>query len=592
MVDINSSIRQVEINSGVSPDFIEKTLTQDITTLEALYDLVDNAIDAARNHILKGDFKKDTSGLPASYQGYKVHIRIDKDSVRIIDNCLGIDEETLTNTALYTAANSNHSYGIGYYGLGLKRALLKMGSIFSLAVDNGLSIFKCHFSSENIGGNKDKKIYANEYPSRNRLKSLFSVSRLKDEIKNDLHNSSWFENAVRGFSHRYSIYLSKGFEIIIHNVTTHSIEKIKGTIPTLRYDALLLPQREILNINGVEVTIESGIHGDYTFPKESNYSLSLNRTLTDQFGIYFVCNDRIIVAASTAKEHGWEAKWHSEYNGFVCWVRFISKEPNKLPWNTSKTALRVDSSLFLTVRDRLKPIADRYRAEIKNRYPSKAPSKSGTSPVTGRNPAQAPATTTVPVPPAPTATLPGTGSTKPKIKKPKLRPSEPLHRDREILVDWNLCSISVPQDREKEYGMFFELCKLSSKDVPITCAAMLRVFLETTVKQTSISLNVKWENLSKNTLSVAKQLCDQGYLEHVVKDLIGKYSTTDGGILSINNIQSLVHSVKFHPSQPLVNTYWSELEPFLSACWRFITEEDIKKKSDNTLAHGSNDNGV
>lgn len=585
MVDINSSIRQVEINSGVSPDFIEKTLTQDITTLEALYDLVDNAIDAARNHILKGDFEKDASGLPASYKGYKVHIRIDKDSVRILDNCLGIDEETLTNTALYTAANSNHSYGIGYYGLGLKRALLKMGSTFSLVVDNGLSIFKCHFSSENIGGNKDRKIYANQYISRNRLKSLFSVSQVKDEIKNDLHNVSWFKNAVHGFSQRYSIYLSKGFEIIIHNVTTRSLERIKGTVPTLRNNALLLPQREIINIHGVEVTIESGIHGDYAFPKESNYSLSLNRKLTDQFGIYFVCNDRIIVAASTSKEHGWDAKWHSEYNGFVCWVKFISKEPNKLPWNTSKTALRVDSSLFITVRDRLKPIVDRYRAEIKSRYPSKANSKSGILPVTGGTPAQVPATITVPVPPTTATTLSSPGSTKPKKKKPKLRPSEPLHRDREILVDWNFCSVLVPQYREKEYGMFFELCKLSSKDVPITCAAMLRVFLETTVKQTSISLNINWENLSKNTLSVAKKLCDQGYLEHVVKDLIGKYATTEGGILSINNIQSLVHSVKFHPSQPLVNTYWSELEPFLSACWKYIAEEDIKKKSVGSLVH-------
>lgn len=586
MVDINSSIRKVEINSGVSPDFIEKTLTQDITTLEALYDLVDNAIDAARNHIMKGDFHKDPSGLPASYAGYKVHIRIDKDSVRIIDNCLGIDEETLTNTALYTAANSNHSYGIGYYGLGLKRALLKMGSTYSIAVDNGLSIFKCQFGSEHIGGNKNKKIYANEYPSLNRLKSLFSVSKLKDEIKNDLHNSSWFENAVFGFSLRYSIYLSKGFEIIIHNVTTRSFERIKGTVPTLRQNALLLPQREIINIHGVEITIESGIHGDYTFPKEKNYSLSLNRKLTDQFGIYFVCNDRIIVAASTAKEHGWDAKWHSEYNGFVCWVRFISKEPNKLPWNTSKTALRVDSSLFLTVRDRLKPIADRYRAEIKSRYPSKTSPKSGTSPMTVGVPPKGATKIPVSATPAPATALPSNGSTSPKVKKPKLRPSEPLHRDRDILVDWNLCSVSVPQHREKEYGIFFELCKLNSKDVPITCAAMLRVFLETTVKQTSISLNIKWENLSKNTLSVAKKLCEEGYLENIIKDLIGKYATTDGGILSINNIQSLVHSVKFHPSQPLVNTYWSDLEPFLSACWKCISEEDFKKNNANTLVNG------
>lgn len=582
MDDIYSRIRQVEINSGVSPDFIEKTLTQDITTLEAFYDLVDNAIDAARNHILQNDFEKDSAGLPANYHGYKVHIRIDKNSVRVLDNCLGIDEKTLTNTALYTAANSNHAYGIGYYGLGLKRALLKMGSEFSLAVDNGKSIFKCHFGSNDIGGNKDRKIYANEYLSRKRFKSLFSVSDLKDEIKNDLHNPSWFENAVRGFSLRYSIYISKGFEIIIHNITTGSFERIKGTVPTLRHDALFLPQREIINIDGVEVTIESGIHKEYTFPKEVNYSLSINKKLTEQFGIYFVCNDRIIVAASTAKEHGWSAKWHSEYNGFVCWVRFISKEPNKLPWNTSKTAIRVDSSLFLTVRDRLKPIADRYRAEIKSRYPSKTTATSGSSSVTEGTAAQVPSAGTVAASPIQVITPSTTVSAKPKMKKPKLRPLEPLHRDREILVDWDLCTVSVPEERKKEYAIFFELCKLNSKDIPIVCAVMLRVFIETTIKQISPLIGATGKNLGETSLDVAKQLYQLGYYDQVVKDLVSKYSTTEGGVFSINNIQSHVHSTRFHPSQSVVNTYWTELEPFLSACWKYISEQDIKKKQNAT----------
>lgn len=584
MVDIHRSIRQVEINSGVSPDFIEKTLTQDITTLEALYDLVDNAIDAARNHILQNDFEKDDSGLPANYHGYKVHIRVDKNSVRILDNCFGIDEETLANTALYTAANSNHAYGIGYYGLGLKRALLKMGSKFSLAVDNGQSIFKCHFGSDNIGGNKDRKIYASEYLTRGRLKSLFSVSVLKDEIKNDLHNPSWFGNAVRGFSLRYSIYISKGFEIIIHNITTGSLERIKGTVPTLRHDALLLPQREIINIDGVEITMESGIHNEYTFPKEVNYSRSINNKLTEQFGIYFVCNDRIIVAASTAKEHGWSAKWHSEYNGFVCWVRFISKEPNRLPWNTSKTALRVDSSLFITVRDRLKPIADRYRAGIKSRYPSKTPSTSGSSPATGKTATHATTATTATTA-GTVATSPSTtGSAKPKskVKKPKLRPLESLHRDREILVDWNLCTVSVPEERKKEYALFFELCKLNSKDTPIICAVMLRVFIETTIKQISPLIGVTGKNLGEKSLAVAQKLFHLGYYDHVVKDLVSKYSTTEGGLFSINNIQSHVHSTRFHPSQSVVNTYWTELEPFLSACWKYIAEKDIENKQNDS----------
>ncbi|MDU3300274.1 MAG: ATP-binding protein, partial [Enterobacter ludwigii] len=515
------------------------------------------------------------------------HIRVDKNSVRILDNCLGIDEETLTNTALYTAANSNHAYGIGYYGLGLKRALLKMGSKFSLAVDNGQSIFKCRFVSDNIGGNKDRKIYADEYISRGRLKSLFSVSELKDEIKNDLHNPSWFKNAVNGFSLRYSIYISKGFEIMINNVTTGSFERVKGTVPTLRYDALLLPHKEIINIDGVEVTMESGIHKEYTFPKEVNYSLPINKKLTEQFGIYFVCNDRIIVAASTAKEHGWSAKWHSEYNGFVCWVRFISKEPNKLPWNTSKTALRVDSSLFLTVRDRLKPIADRYRAEIKNRYPSKTTSTGGSSLATVKNPAQATSAGTV-TPSSTQVTARSTAaSAKPKVKKPKLRPLESLHRDREILVDWNVCTVSVPEARKKEYAIFFELCKLNSKDTPIVCAVMLRVFIETTIKQISPLIGGTGKNLGEKSLDVAQKLYQLGYYDHVVKDLISKYSTTEGGLFSINNIQSHVHSTRFHPSQPVVNTYWTELEPFLSACWKYITEQDINKKQNATELAGS-----
>ncbi|XYX39843.1 hypothetical protein WKI72_18500 [Candidatus Erwinia dacicola] len=44
---------------------------------------------------------------------------------------------------------------------------------------------------------------------------------------------------------------------------------------------------ELINIDGVKVTMESGIHKEYTFPKEVNYSRSINNRLSNQFGIYF-----------------------------------------------------------------------------------------------------------------------------------------------------------------------------------------------------------------------------------------------------------------------------------------------------------------
>jgi len=48
-----------------------------------------------------------------------------------------------------------------------------------------------------------------------------------------------------------------------------------------------------------------------------------------------------------------------------------------MPWNTAKTALKTDSSLFLKVRNLIEPIADIYRGEIKKMYPAPAKKKAG-----------------------------------------------------------------------------------------------------------------------------------------------------------------------------------------------------------------------
>ena len=43
----------IEISTGLEPNFLQDILTKDISTLDALYDLVDNSIDAARNSIIQ-----------------------------------------------------------------------------------------------------------------------------------------------------------------------------------------------------------------------------------------------------------------------------------------------------------------------------------------------------------------------------------------------------------------------------------------------------------------------------------------------------------------------------------------------------------
>lgn len=364
-------IKTIAVESGVNPRFLEDTLTQDISPLASLFDLIDNSIDAARDHLLKSKPHLDDYGLPSDYSKYAIRIRIDKNSIRILDNCLGIEEAVLSQKAFHVAAPSEHAFGIGHYGLGLKRSLLKFGTKYAMSTDTGKVAFAMRFSNKNFGGARSAKLTADQYSSTGRRKTLFSVSSLRTAVKYEMKDKTWFENAVEQLSIRYASYVSKGLKIAIHSITHKKFVWIGGSIPTLRTNARLPIKSLPLNIDGVDIFIDAGIHQDYFFQGEKNHSLSDNREITSQFGLYFICNDRVIVAASSSSEHGWKTKWHSEYNGFVCLVRFVSSDPKKMPWNTAKTALKTDSTLFLKVKEELQPIADFYRKEIKKKYPAK-----------------------------------------------------------------------------------------------------------------------------------------------------------------------------------------------------------------------------
>jgi hypothetical protein len=361
----------VEINMGASPVFLEHILTKDVSTLDALYDLIDNSIDAARDSILKsGTYLKDKYDLPNSYLGYKVEVIISNGSITIEDNCLGMTEETLVEEAFVIAQSHKHEYGIGLYGIGLKRSLLKMGEKYDILIDNGKSRYELSFSDNQLGGAKGK-VQAFETESHGCIISRFTVVNLKPEVRGDIESRRWYDKAVAGLEDRYSVYFEKDFVISLIYFDKERLQ-LYSKLPSIRQDSKFLPVHWLKSYDGVNVIIDSGIHGDYYFPTEEGYSLRDNRKLTNQFGIYFICNDRVIRKASTEINHGWKTKWHSEYNGFICFVRFIAKDPGRLPWNTAKSDMRNDSPLFLEVIDEIQPIADNYRSDIKRRYPSKS----------------------------------------------------------------------------------------------------------------------------------------------------------------------------------------------------------------------------
>ena len=116
--------------------FFIEMLTRDIPLIPAILDLVDNCVDGATN--LRGN---------DSFEGLWVRLEVSKEQLRITDNCGGIDVETARWYAFRfgrheKAPSIRHS--IGRFGVGMKRALFKLGEEFKIKSTALNSRFSMH----------------------------------------------------------------------------------------------------------------------------------------------------------------------------------------------------------------------------------------------------------------------------------------------------------------------------------------------------------------------------------------------------------------------------------------------------------------
>ena len=356
----------VRLRTGIDPRFLADTLTTDIELTDALFDLIDNSIDAARDEILKGVYEKDTRGLPSSYASYEIKLRFSRESILIEDNCTGVDSYTLEENTFYTGRRSNHKYGIGYYGLGLKRALLKAGSRYGMITDNGEYYYKSRFDMAAFASDGDVELVAERSPSTNRLRTVLVVSSLYDETVGQIHSADWIQSLINSLAIRYSIFISKGLKIKVVSslASLQDTFVITPAVPMLRTE-LITPMKRKFEFGGVSGDFETGIHHEYLFPGEYGHTPKCNEVITPQYGVYYIFNDRVIVEASTEKKHGFTANWHSEYGGFVCLAHVTGSSPKDLPWNTAKTDVKLYSPLFIKIRENVEPLAKEYRSEAK-----------------------------------------------------------------------------------------------------------------------------------------------------------------------------------------------------------------------------------
>jgi hypothetical protein len=330
----------LKIDADPTKDFFISMLTRDISLLSSIIDLVDNSVDAAISS--------------EGYEGKCVELMLSNDSFEIIDNCGGISRSAAEEYAFKfgrPASAPLTPHTVGRFGVGMKRALFKIGSNFTVESHHKLSSFQVQVDvNEWLAEDGSWKFDLDEINSNGaHLGTKIVVGELHGSIAEKFSDTVFISSLIDALSDAHYKILKEGFVIKVNgeNVGLKDIE-------ILTSETLGVAGVEI-QLGDVKVSIKAGV-GERDFHAG---------------GWYVLCNNRLIEGAHKGILTGWGQdgirSYHPDLAFFRGVVEFYSEDGGDLPWNTTKTGIDNDNPVFRTALGEMKRIMRKVIELLKDR---------------------------------------------------------------------------------------------------------------------------------------------------------------------------------------------------------------------------------
>ena len=204
------------INASPTKTFFVDMLTRDIDLKDAILDLLDNSIDGIQRTI-RGQAPSETP-----YEGFWANIEVSEDSFRIEDNCGGIPLDVAQRYAFRMGkpkdiSDDDDIFTIGTYGIGMKRAIFKMGQSAQVLSQNDDNAFKVIIQPDWLLSDDTWELPLEM--TRNPLDrngTVLEVMQIRDEVANQLAHTAFQSTLASEIEALYSYIISKGFEISVN----------------------------------------------------------------------------------------------------------------------------------------------------------------------------------------------------------------------------------------------------------------------------------------------------------------------------------------------------------------------------------------
>jgi len=315
--------------------FFIETLVKDISLHDAILDLVDNSIDS---YIKRGLTDK-----------RNIDIDFDETKFVINDNCGGINRsELLERVFRFGKTVKEKGRTISVFGIGLKRAIFKMGRRIVIETDDGQNFCSVLIDDDWLKDESNWELLFNEDTKSTGTKhTKITITEIYPHISDELGNTTFQNALLEKIGETYSVFLEERVIISVNDNIVPSFD-----FRFLHDNKCYRPYHKVDNYDGVEVEIYAGYTPDV---KDQGQT----------YGWFVFCNDRLVIKNDTSERTGWggagERKYHyPEDNRFLGLIFFRSDDPLSLPWQTTKSNIQFDSKVYKRAQVEMKSLTRRF----------------------------------------------------------------------------------------------------------------------------------------------------------------------------------------------------------------------------------------
>lgn len=351
--------------------FFVEMFTRDISLIDCVLDLVDNAVDGLiRDRKIDLGASLLTPGDQADQNGVaSIQIDYSDRQFSIVDNCGGIGLEQAKKDVF----NFGHSHGyekeiqqhqLGVYGVGLKRAIFKIGRHFTMTSRTASEGFQVAEDLDNWVKN-DRRLSDWTFPLKtvshvneaSQAGTSITIKGLRDEVRMAIEDPTFEARLRRTIAQTYALFLNRYVRIAVKGRAVESVP-----IP-IGGSAEVEPSTESFVEDGVNVLLIASV---------ASRTASQQWT-QEQAGWYIACNGRLVITADKSELTGWGTgalpAFHSKYRGFVGLALFQSHNPLKLPWRTTKRGLNEEARVYQLARGKMSATARPITSFLDKMYP-------------------------------------------------------------------------------------------------------------------------------------------------------------------------------------------------------------------------------